>query len=727
MSTFSSDLRDWVISIGGKVQGPWASIKAPCHNDNSPSGRIKLEDGWFWCNACGEGCWSDQLADRYGMPKPPLKEREAKDEELRKVMIGEYIYTDAKGEPLYKAVKTIENGRKSFSQARWDGKQWDFSTGCMDNVQRVLFDLPAILKNLDSFVLLVEGEKDVRTAQRLGFVATTAPQGAQKADKVRDWSPLAGREVVIIEDNDEAGRKHTEQLLGLLDGIAAKVVVLRLDDLPEHGDLTDWVEMGGDAHKLEELVCDLLNKASADRRWIEYHYLVSAWNHQASAEILTSFDLSHWKDYDARKVVTAIKDIVAENKEVGHCEIAEKMRQHRTLTSYQAVEAFETEQKHRVKVGADGPREQFSKAIQRDVNNRLFSKMRQMLDGDPSKFIASLHEETGNILARTGNKKLRTLREICDEQLNKVIRGEPRAETVYIPIVSDALGEFGPGDVIAFGGPPGTGKSFMLGTIRRGLSKAGVPHITGQYELRDDQEGNREISHHTGSKDIDQVTAQRMLKNETFSYLDVSYFLNRADSIESCQKELWPILAANPKIKVWLLDYNERLYQYGQGRVDVNSMAARVAKFAKDTAKRFGIIVVVLLQPNDRYYAEGANGPRADHFDYGKQWNKDASALGFMHKPHRFNPEMPKDLIEFHWLKARDEETKIQKMRFEPQRSRFVYWDGNVPEVAVKSGYKGNQKANAATEKLRTNVNNNELYEDISDEDERILNEFNFI
>ena len=61
---------------------------------------------------------------------------------------------------------------------------------------------------------------------------------------------LRDRHVVILADNDAAGRKHAEQVAAMLQGIAASVRVLHLPGLPEKGDVSDWLDSGGDAEKL---------------------------------------------------------------------------------------------------------------------------------------------------------------------------------------------------------------------------------------------------------------------------------------------------------------------------------------------------------------------------------------------------------------------------------------------------------------------------------------------
>ncbi len=77
------------------------------------------------------------------------------------------------------------------------------------------------------------------------------------------WSPslsphFTGARVVIIPDNDEAGRKHAKLVGIALGGFTAHVVVLELSELPEKGDISDWIAGGGTAEQLRaeiEFLC----------------------------------------------------------------------------------------------------------------------------------------------------------------------------------------------------------------------------------------------------------------------------------------------------------------------------------------------------------------------------------------------------------------------------------------------------------------------------------------
>ncbi|MEK7317243.1 MAG: AAA family ATPase [Candidatus Eisenbacteria bacterium] len=97
-------------------------------------------------------------------------------------------------------------------------------------------------------VLLCEGERDVETAEALGYLACSVPSGAVLAAK--KWIPLYTKSlarfdcVVILEDNDSPGRKHGPNCARPLRPLIRDLRVVRFPELPEHGDLTDWIAAG---------------------------------------------------------------------------------------------------------------------------------------------------------------------------------------------------------------------------------------------------------------------------------------------------------------------------------------------------------------------------------------------------------------------------------------------------------------------------------------------------
>jgi hypothetical protein len=152
---------------------------------------------------------------------------------------------------------------KSFAWYRatgHDGDQWIPGTaGAVKPLYREDAVREAVEKGRAVFIL--EGEKDVDTALALGLVATTSPDGASR-DAARSKfpahlaEPLRGaKRVVVIADNDEAGRAHARATLEVLLPVVEEAKLIEtLPGVLEHGDLTDWVHAGGTRKELEELV-----------------------------------------------------------------------------------------------------------------------------------------------------------------------------------------------------------------------------------------------------------------------------------------------------------------------------------------------------------------------------------------------------------------------------------------------------------------------------------------
>ena len=102
-------------------------------------------------------------------------------------------------------------------------------------------------------IFIAEGEKAVDALVKLGLAATCSPGGAGK------WldgysQHLANADVVIVPDNDEPGEGHCKAVVKSLAGVSAKVRVLRLPGLPPKGDAFDWIQAGGTAEQLGQLV-----------------------------------------------------------------------------------------------------------------------------------------------------------------------------------------------------------------------------------------------------------------------------------------------------------------------------------------------------------------------------------------------------------------------------------------------------------------------------------------
>lgn len=107
-----------------------------------------------------------------------------------------------------------------------------------------LYKLPELAT--PSRVFVCEGEKATDAARALGLPATTSAHGSKAANK-SDWTVLAGRDVVVIPDHDEAGERYACDVAKILLELipAASVRFVRLTELwpeiPVGGDVADYV------------------------------------------------------------------------------------------------------------------------------------------------------------------------------------------------------------------------------------------------------------------------------------------------------------------------------------------------------------------------------------------------------------------------------------------------------------------------------------------------------
>jgi len=172
----------------------------PAHDDRNPSLAIKKEGGKIlvYCHA---GCDTEEILKAVGLEMSDLfiEYVDTSWPPWRGTVVAVYTYVDADGNPLFQVVRFEmcdpahpAYGEKKFLQRRYAPDHPEAGKkGCPDgyvwglkDVQRVLFNLPEVLSAIeeDRTVWFVEGEKDVRTLQDEGLVATCNPGGAAKGD-----------------------------------------------------------------------------------------------------------------------------------------------------------------------------------------------------------------------------------------------------------------------------------------------------------------------------------------------------------------------------------------------------------------------------------------------------------------------------------------------------------------------------------------------------------------
>lgn len=235
----------------------WQAL-CPVHDDKRPSLKIDEGDDGKILLKCWAGCKTEDVVTALGLtmsdlfPTRPSHTHSIRPKKTRQAPKPTYIYGDTSGKPLFGVIRTQD---KRFFQVRPDGNgDWLYG---LDGIKPVPYQLPEVTRAVRAgeTIYIPEGEKDADNLAALGLAATTNPMGA---GKWRDSysKHFAGAKVVILPDNDGAGRKHAEHVANSLHGVAASVRVLELPDLPEKGDVSDWLANGGTKAELLRLASE---------------------------------------------------------------------------------------------------------------------------------------------------------------------------------------------------------------------------------------------------------------------------------------------------------------------------------------------------------------------------------------------------------------------------------------------------------------------------------------
>ncbi|HVS72236.1 MAG TPA: DUF3987 domain-containing protein [Phycisphaerae bacterium] len=276
-----------------KRSGAGWTARCPAHSDKRPSLSVSEgEDGraLVYCHA---GCTPEEIAAAMElkmsdlMPAAPTTARPMPKNSGKRKSFVQATYATAE-DAVAELDRQHGTHAATWSYQRADGGlvgmvvRWNTPVGKdirpVSNIlagwiiggmpePRPLYRLPELLARPGERVLVCEGEKATDAATKLGYLATTSAQGSQSASKT-DWTPLAGRKVVIFPDNDKAGEGYAADVVGILAKLdppgAVRIVNPGTNGmaLPPKGDMADWVERHRSAghdentmrHDLETLI-----------------------------------------------------------------------------------------------------------------------------------------------------------------------------------------------------------------------------------------------------------------------------------------------------------------------------------------------------------------------------------------------------------------------------------------------------------------------------------------
>ena len=223
----------WACFVCGASGTAWALAAFIARVEPSDKQAVKA-----WLQGRGLVNGKREQVDAGGPKKPKRK------------IVATYDYVDEKGTLLHCKDRWEPKG---FSQRRPDGNGGWIED--LKGVRRVLYRLPEVTASED--VLIVEGEKDADTArEKLDLCGTT---GGSATDKWLDeyTAALAGKDVVVIPDADDPGRKKARIVCQALSG---KVRSVRLLELPGAKDLTEWVEHRCETFEKRLRVRDIIHR-----------------------------------------------------------------------------------------------------------------------------------------------------------------------------------------------------------------------------------------------------------------------------------------------------------------------------------------------------------------------------------------------------------------------------------------------------------------------------------
>ena len=154
---------------------------------------------------------------------------------------AKWDYRDASGQ-LIACVYRYDPPGQHKQYRPWDARQHRSAPP----TPRPLYHQPGIRAAPE--VVLVEGEKCAQALIDVGVCATTAMHGANAPVDKTDWTPLAGKQVLIWPDRDAPGAEYAQTAAeaALAAGALSCAILQPPSDKPEHWDAADAIAEGFD-------------------------------------------------------------------------------------------------------------------------------------------------------------------------------------------------------------------------------------------------------------------------------------------------------------------------------------------------------------------------------------------------------------------------------------------------------------------------------------------------
>ncbi len=257
-------LREDGVKLSGSGVQRYGRCPFPDHKDSNPSLSVNVQEQIYKCHGCGahgntwqylenkRGLPQDEIRRIMGAPEKKVQVRKKPIQyykQLPKAREAGYAYYDTKGKLCFAVCRFPPGyrGRKKKSFQAWSHvRKKGWRPKMLHKGKRPLYRLSQILGAPEKYqIMVVEGEKCVETVEThfKGAIVTTWSGGAGN-EGYTDFSPLHGRSVLLISDEDEKGR---EAMLNVGTMLAPHCKNLRivLSQGDTKDDMHDWLEEGG--------------------------------------------------------------------------------------------------------------------------------------------------------------------------------------------------------------------------------------------------------------------------------------------------------------------------------------------------------------------------------------------------------------------------------------------------------------------------------------------------
>ena len=252
----------------------------PAHDDHTPSLSIAVGDDGRILIKCHAGCTAEQVVASIGLSLSDL----FLNSETAGCLNIPVIAQTAKRTAQYRSKTPMKetsfhpytkNGQLMAGVFRFDpadsssGKQYvpvhaTPSGGAVGDPPEEwpLYNLEEIHQRPDDPVFIVEGEKAADALIEIGLLATTSAHGSN-AWKKTDWSPLVGRDLFVMPDNDEPGKKYITDVANHIIELGGYKTLkkVELTDFPLKADACELLdrlrEPDDDVTRIRDAVCSM--------------------------------------------------------------------------------------------------------------------------------------------------------------------------------------------------------------------------------------------------------------------------------------------------------------------------------------------------------------------------------------------------------------------------------------------------------------------------------------